>query len=197
MPPENAEPEKPSSEQQAYLQEFLQLKIDACYIRDYRNGFNRWITAAATIRAIASSGSIALWAIWQKHAMVWGSIIAASQIADALKDAFPFAKRRRALSAWVRQLDRLFVFAQRDWENIVGGRCTNSQIRKLLHQLRSRTQRLEAKFVPDGLPRDHELFRRAEEEAFLFFSRYYNLHEAKGDLSVHQSDQHSPRKLDT
>ncbi len=183
-----ANSEQPSPEQRDYFQEFLQLKIDACYIRDYRNGFNRWVTTTASVRAVAASGSIAIWAVWQRHAIVWASIVAASQLADALKDVFPFAKRRKALSSWVRQLDRLFVLAQRDWADIAGGRCTNAQIDKRLHALRSRKQQLEGKFIPEGLVRRQRLLEAAEFEAIAFFDSRYNVNERRrGELNVQSS----------
>lgn len=163
------EQEQPSYEQRMYWQEFVKLKSDAYYVRDYRNSLGRWVTATATIRAIASSGSIAAWVIWRRYAFIWASIIALSQLADALKDVFPFYKRRAALSRWVRQLDRMFVFAQRDWEDIAGSRCTEQQIRKLLHQLRSRKQKLEAKSIPDGLTRKESILQDAEAEAVGLF----------------------------
>jgi hypothetical protein len=173
MDQSGVEQDQPSYEQQMYWQEFVQLKADACYIRDYRNSLSRWVTATATIRAIASSGSIAAWVIWRQYAFIWGSIIALSQVTDALKDVFPFYKRRAALSRWVRQLDRMFVFAQRDWEDIAGGRCTQQQIRKLLHQLRSRKQRLEAKSIPDGLVPKELFLQNAEAEAVRYFTSFY------------------------
>jgi hypothetical protein len=160
-------------EQRMYWDEFVQLKADACYIREYRNALNGWVTSTATIRAVASSGGIAAWVIWQRYAFLWASIIALSQLADALKDVFPFQKRRTALSRWVRQLDRMFVVAQRDWDAIAHGRCRDEQISKLLHQLRSREQRLQAKYVPDGLARNDSAFQRAEAEAVRYFALRY------------------------
>ena len=172
------EADQPSYEQQMYWQEFVQLKADAFYIRDYRNSLSRWVTTTAIIRATASSGSIGAWVIWRRYSFVWAAIITLSQVTDALKNVFPFYKRRAALSRWVRQPDRMFVFAQRDWEDIAGGRCTEQQIRKLLHQLRSRKQALEAKCIPDGLNPKNLLLQTAESEAIRYFtSRYGSMEE--------------------
>lgn len=49
----------------------------------------RWTNIAI---AIASSGSIATWAIWAKYPIVWGSIIAISQVVSFAKPYFPFNK---------------------------------------------------------------------------------------------------------
>ena len=40
----NESSEGPSREQQNYWQEFVQLKVDTCYVRDYRNYLGKWVT---------------------------------------------------------------------------------------------------------------------------------------------------------
>lgn len=165
--------ESPSREQQTYWQEFIQLKADTCYVRDYRNELGKWVTVVAAIRAIASAGGIAAWAVWKQYAYLWACIIAASQVADALKNVFPFYKRRGALSKWSRTLNKLFVEAQRDWDAISGGECTNAQIRRLSHRLRLRKQQAEAKYIPHGLATRDDLFDKAQSEASLFFAARY------------------------
>lgn len=169
----NQSPEEPSHEQHVYWQELVQLKADACYVRDYRNELGRWVTGVSAMRAIASAGGIAAWAVWRQHAYVWACIIAASQVADALKNVFPLYKRRAALSKWSRTLNRLFVDAQRNWDSISGGRCTDAQIGRLSHQLRLKKERAEAKYIPHGLAMRVSLFERAQREANRFFAARY------------------------
>jgi hypothetical protein len=84
----------PSREQQIFWSEFTQLKTDACYIRDYRNSLNNWVTVFAAIRAIASTSSIGAWLIWKRYALLWAGLLAAAQLIDALKNVFPFIKGR-------------------------------------------------------------------------------------------------------
>lgn len=164
---------QPSREQQMYWSEFNQLKADACYVRDYRNSIGRWVTAFATIRALTSTSSIGAWLVWKRYAFVWAGLIVASQLIDALKDVFPLYKRRRSLSRWSRTLNLLFVEAQKNWDEIAGGQCTDTQIRKLCHQLRSRKQRAETKHIPDGLKRREDLFALAQIETQEFFTTRY------------------------
>ncbi len=45
-----------------------------------------------SLLAISSSASIASWAIWNDLAMLWGCIIAVSQVITALKPVFHFGK---------------------------------------------------------------------------------------------------------
>src|SRR6266436_6855380 len=102
----------PHRQQQLYWGQMIELKVAACYIRRYRDYLGKQVAAAGTLRAIASSGSIAAWALWKEYAIVWGAIIAASQVADALKDIFPFTKKHKAASAHTTALAGLFIDAQ-------------------------------------------------------------------------------------
>jgi hypothetical protein len=173
----NESADTPSPEQQMYWREFVQLKADSCYDRDYRNSLGKWVTGVAVIRAITSTGSIGAWLIWKKYTYVWAFLIATSQVMEALKGVFPVYKRRRVLSQWSRALNQLFVEAQRSWDGISSGEYTNAEIRKLCHQLRSRKNRAEAKHIPDGLNRRADLFNKAQIEAKHFFNTRYNLSE--------------------
>ena len=47
--------------------------------------FRFYDTALNVILAIASSGSIASWAIWDEYAIYWGGFIALSQLITAIK----------------------------------------------------------------------------------------------------------------
>lgn len=97
----------PHRQQRLYWNEMVNLKADASYIRLYRDSQGRWVTWLGALKAIASSAGIAAWVVWQEYAFVWGAIIAASQLADALKDVFPFAKKHKAASALSMTLDNL------------------------------------------------------------------------------------------
>jgi hypothetical protein len=83
-------------QQLLYWNQMTSLKVDAAYIRLYRDSLGRWVTWLGALKAVASCGGIAAWVIWKEYAFIWGAIIAASQVADALKDVFPFVKKHRA-----------------------------------------------------------------------------------------------------
>jgi hypothetical protein len=163
----------PSVEQDQYWQEMQQLRLDAIYVREYRDSIAKMETIVAMIRAITSSGSIGAWVIWRQYAFVWAALITIAQIADALRDVFPFRKRRQALSGWCNALNRLFVDAQRDWDIIASGAFSNPKIASLTHQLRQKMQRHEETYIPDGLPKKQDLFDRAQTEMAQFFRNRY------------------------
>jgi hypothetical protein len=56
--------------------------------------------------------------LWKQYAIVWGSIIAASQVTDALKDVFPFTKKHKAERSNLpdRIAVKTSIFAQAEYE---------------------------------------------------------------------------------
>jgi hypothetical protein len=169
----------PSVEQDQYWLEMQQLRLSAIYVREYRDSIAKMETTVAAIRAITSSGSIGAWVIWRQYAFVWAALIAASQIADALRDVFPFRKRRQALSGWCNALNRLFVDAQRDWDSIASGSLSNPKIAGLTHQLRLKMQRHEETYIPDGLAKKQDLFDKAQTEMEEFFRNRYSIEDGR------------------
>jgi len=141
----------PHRQQQLYWNQMYQLKVAASYIRLYRDQLGKWVTGLGALRAIASCTGIAAWAIWREYAFVWGAIIAASQVTDALKDVFPFTKKHKAACEHTMILDNLFIDVQREWEYIFSRRYTNDEIMERLHRLRKSQFEAEKQHFPDGL----------------------------------------------
>ena len=68
-----------------------------------------WDTTLNVILAIASSGSIASWTIWNEYAMYWGGLIALSQLITKLKPLFPFHKHVHTLNHRCYKQELLFI----------------------------------------------------------------------------------------
>jgi hypothetical protein len=133
------------------------------------------VTSIGALKAIASCGGIAAWVIWKEYAFVWGAIIAASQVADALKDVFPFAKKHKAASVYSMTIDNLFNDVQLEWENIFSGRYSDEEIMKRLHQFRKlRLDALQHNF-PDGLAARNALAVQAKQTAEDYFEITYGV----------------------
>ncbi len=153
----------------------IELKVACVYLRRYRDGLGTWVTRLGTLKAIASSGSIAAWVIWKEYAFVWGVIIAASQVTDALKDVFPFSKTHRAASEHTISLETLFIDAQLEWEGVFSGRYTNEQISNRRHKLMKLQHEAERHNFPNGLPAKGALFAEAQREATEYFAVTYGV----------------------
>ena len=153
----------------------MELKVASAYIRRYRDYLDHWVTGLGTLRAIASSGSIAAWALWREHAFVWAAIIATSQVADALRDVFPFIKRHKAASAHTLVLGSMFIDAQLEWENIFSGRYSDDQIMTRRHKLMKLQHDAERNNFPDGLAAREAPFAEAQREAEEYFRNTYGV----------------------
>jgi len=153
----------------------IELRVAAGYIRRYRDRLGGWVTRLGTLKAVASSGGIAAWAVWREHAFVWGMIIAASQVADALKEVFPFTKTHKAASEHAVTLDAIFIDAQSEWESIFSGRYTNDQIINRRHKLMKLQHDAERRHFPHGLAAKPALLAEAQQEAGDYFAATYGV----------------------
>lgn len=162
-------------QQQQYWEEMVRLKAASLYIRYYRDYLGRLVTAVATVRGVASSASIAGWAIWQSHSFMWASIIAASQVTDAVKDVFPITKQHKAAGDLAAVLENLFIDAQLEWDNIFSGKYTNDQISTRLHKLRGLMPQAEHRNFPTGLAIRPNLQTLAKDDATAYFRETYGV----------------------
>ncbi len=165
----------PHRQQRLYWDQMYALKTAASAIRLYRNNLNRWVTGLGALKAIVSCGGIAAWTIWRQYAFVWGALIAASQLADALKDVFPFAKLHKAACAHAVTLNNLFIDTQLEWESVFSGRYSDEEIVKRLHQLRKLQLEAESHDFPDGLSMRKSLLDRAKQDAVDYLASTYDV----------------------
>lgn len=93
--------------------------------------FQRWDRGINSFLAIASSGSIAAWAIWNKYPLVWGTIIAVSQVLTAIKPFFPFFKYVKELNAKCFRVEQLNIEFEHLWYKIQNQKITSEKSEEL------------------------------------------------------------------
>lgn len=153
-------------QQDLYFNELFQLTVQCKYMRRYRNILARRVRGLEILRAVASNGAIVTWAIVQSHPMVWGTIIALSQLSAALKDAIPMTARHKAANGLVVSLDALLIEALYEWESVFGGQFTNEEITERRRKLMELRHKAEVEHFPTGdLPKREDLLRLAEGDA--------------------------------
>ncbi len=165
----------PHRQQRLYWNEMINLKADTSYIRLYRDRLGKWVTGLGVLKAATSCGGIAAWAVWRQFAFAWGAIIAASQLADALKDVFPFAKKHKAACDHSMTLDRLFIDVQLEWESVFAGKYSDEEIKNRLHQLRKLQLEALQRNFPDGLAAESALLVQSKQEAETYFRTTYGV----------------------
>jgi hypothetical protein len=132
------------------------------------------VTQFNGLRAIASSGAIATWAVVQSHPLIWAGIIALAQVADALKDLFPFAARLDATSGAVMSLDALLIETLYEWEGIFSGKYSDEEITEKRRKLMQLRHDIETKHFPTGnLPVREALLKLAKEDAIAYLQNMF------------------------
>ncbi len=161
---------QPHRQQDLYLTEVFQLMVAREYMRRYRTVLARRVTSFGTLRSIASSSAIGAWVLWQSYPLIWGGIIVAAQVADALKDVFPFAARHKAANDLVVSLELLLIEALYEAERVWAGRFTDDEINELRRKLMRQRHEAELRHFPSGnLPERRDLLGLADEAAIAYF----------------------------
>jgi len=111
--------------------------------------------------AIASSGSIASWAIWSKFAMLWGFIIALSQLINALKPLFPFSKHVHTLNTRCYKQEVLFLELEELWFLVKDKRISEEDAQSRLSFLKKRISENEFFDDDDGFEFSQEILDKA------------------------------------
>jgi hypothetical protein len=126
--------------------------------------------------AIASSGSIAAWAIWDKWSMIWPSIIALSQVVNVIRPYLPYQQRIKGISAAIRELHEIALDAENKWFAISEGQMTNEEIHEEFIRLKQRGVKiLSNHFGPSPLPQRRAFIRESEQQAEAYLRSTYGV----------------------
>ncbi|MBL0047092.1 MAG: hypothetical protein IPP32_03235 [Bacteroidetes bacterium] len=98
--------------------------------------FQKWDRNINIFLAIASSTSIAAWAIWKVNPMVWAAIIAFSQVLTAIKPYIPYFKYVKELNTKSLKVDLLNIEFERLWYKLQHKKVTNEQAVEIYFDLR-------------------------------------------------------------
>lgn len=125
--------------------------------------------------AITSSSSIAGWAIWSEWAMVWGIIIAASQVVTALKPIFSFNKHVHTLNTRCYKQEFLFLELDRLWHSIMDKELTTENAKTKLEHLKQRITENEFFDDDDSFEPDQGIIDKATEMTVDTLETKYNI----------------------
>ena len=162
-------------EQEFYWGQLVELKALSFVVRRYRDDQAWWVRCIGIIKALATSGTIAGWAIWKDYAFVWGIILALSQLLDALKDFIPQAKHLQNASELLAVVEAMFIDARFEWNAIYNGLVPAPEIMAKWQKLAKMQLEAERKYFPDGisLPKNEEAL--ALQDAKAYFKATYGV----------------------
>jgi len=161
--------------QDVYWKQLVTCKIVAGYVRRYRDRQSAWINSTGIFKAIVSSGTIGAWVIWKAYALVWGVLLAAMQILDAIKEFIPQTRNRRNASDFVSAMEHIIIDARFEWYEVSNGKYDALEIMNRWRKLAKLLIETECKYFPDGIPADSGRQKLAEDEARAYFVNIYGV----------------------
>ena len=157
-----------------YWRFLVELKAHSVYL-DLRLGDSERITWWVNfVLTIASSSSIAAWAVWQKYPFIWALIIATSQFLSTIRPLLPYEKRIKPLRTLMYIYDEMTLRLEEHWYEISKGRLSEDEIAKILIKEKRDKASLWKKHMDSlRLPFDAKRHAEAEGVANDYFRTQY------------------------
>lgn len=165
--------QNPTASQNRYWQFMVELSAHIYYLETYLQYYQTIERRIKYYLAIASSSSIATWAIWQKYSFVWAFFIVCSQVVNAVKHLFPFAKRENIIRNILPELHNLFSECELEYYNVANGLITDHTIHELTIKFKQRKGVIATKLDESVLPESEKLLLEAERKTKIYFQNYY------------------------
>jgi hypothetical protein len=104
--------------------------------------YQHWERNINVFLAIASSTSIAAWAIWKITPIIWASIIAASQVLTVIKPYFPYFKYVKEFNLKCIRLELINIEFERVWYRLQNKKIDDDEAEELYYELRKQTSEI-------------------------------------------------------
>lgn len=131
-------------------------------------------TRLKIVTSVTSSASIGGWLIWKDYAFVWASIVALSQVINAITPVLAFNERKKTFSALAHDLDALFNLAEAKWYDIAEGKIEADKINRERTHIRQQRSALAKKHFPNSMiPKNQKILDQAEADSLAYFASFY------------------------
>ena len=162
--------------QEKFWNHLVQVKSSIYYLDVYAEESYRWDRRLNVFSAIASSSSIAAWAIWKEWSYAWAIIIAISQVLIAVKEYFPFSRRLKMLRPYVEELKMLYVKMEYDWYKVSEGELSESEINTLLFSYKEEYMDIENRHSKeDMLLENSKYMNEADRRTDIYFEKNFSI----------------------
>ena len=145
--------------QEKYWKYMVQIKAWIFYLDVYTEDSYRWDRIINIVVAIASSTSIAAWAIWKKYSFVWSIIIAISQVLTTIKGFLPYSKRLKMLVPFMEDLKFPYNKIEYNWFKVASGDLSEDEINELLYSFKDEFANIENKNLKEETLLEKDNFR--------------------------------------
>lgn len=137
--------------QEKYWNYMVQTKSSVFYLDIYAEKIYKVERNINIFCAIASSASIAAWAVWTEWAYIWGFIIAISQVLTAVKEFFPHARQLKMIKQFVEEMKFIYINMEQEWFRVAEGELTENEINNLLFMHKKKVVELESKYLNENM----------------------------------------------
>lgn len=131
--------------QEKYWKYMVQIKAWIFYLDLYEENSYKWERRINIFSAVASSTSIAAWALWQQMSYIWSLIIAISQVLNAIKGFMPYNRRLKTIIPFMEDLKFLYNKIEYNWFKVSDGDLTEEEINELLYAFKNEYTNIENK----------------------------------------------------
>ena len=160
--------------QEKYWYYMVQIKASLYYLEIYAEHSYKWDKGVNIYGAIASSTSIAAWAIWKEISYFWAFIIALSQVLTAIKEYLPFGRQLKILRPFIEELKLLYIKMEYDWYKVAAGEMTETEINTLLFTYKKEFAGIESKYLSEEvLVENSNYMKEADQKADKYFENNF------------------------
>jgi len=111
--------------------ELCNLRFKGYCLRFLTIKFQKWDRNVNIFLAISSSGSIAAWAIWESTTLIWGAVIAFSQVITVVKPYFPYFRYTKEINSKTIKIEVLNIEFERLWYKIENKKINEEEAAEL------------------------------------------------------------------
>lgn len=160
--------------QKRYWREMDQLKVHSLYLGEYLQSTTKIDRGINIFLAITSSSSICGWAIFKEYAFVWGSLIAVSQLINAIKTYLPYSNRLKSLRGITNEIDALCIAMETKWFDVSEGKLESVDIHSIQMTIKNKKREIEHKYLTvNPLPKNDKFLNKAKSMAITYFTNLY------------------------
>ena len=160
--------------QEKYWRYMVQLKAWIFYLDLYEEDSYKWDKKINIFSAVASSTSIAAWAIWNQFSYLWSVIIAVSQVLNAIKSFLPYHNRMKAIIPFMEDLKFLYNKIEYNWFKVASGDLTEVEINELLFSFKNEFTNIENKNLKEETLLENEVFKeKADKRTDTYFENNF------------------------
>lgn len=161
--------------QKSFWNLMVQTKASILYLEIYAEKMYLSERNINVFCAIASSASIASWAVWSEISYVWGLIIAISQVLNSVKEFFPFARKLKLLKQFVEEMKSVYINIEQDWFRVANGELTEREINALLTKYKRRVAELESEYLDEEILVEKPAYmKEADKKNDIYFEKNFS-----------------------